>query len=131
MVHKLHGSLTFLGLLLASSLPLFAQMSSLEVKVEKKTIYLPAGSGQEPWNVTRHSIPLKDIQSGGPPRDGIPALSFPGFVSAGQADRLLKPTDIVIGVTVDGEAKAYPIRILNWHEVVNDDIGGRPVLVSW
>lgn len=101
------------------------------VKIEKKPTYIPAGPGQKPFDVTRHIIPLKDIQSGGPPRDGIPALNFPAFISAEQADRSLKPNDVVLGVAVDGTAKAYPVQILNWHEVVNDGIVSQPLLVSW
>ncbi len=131
MAHRLLRSASVFTLLALSSLPASAQGSRPEVKVEKKPVYLPAGRGQTPWDVTRHVIPLKDIQSGGPPRGGIPALNFPAFISAQQADRLLKPSDMVLGIAMEGQAKAYPVRILNWHEVVNDEIGSQPVLVSW
>jgi len=124
-------SLLLPGFLALSSLLVLAQGNHTAVKVERKPTYLPAGPDQKPWKVTRHLIPLKKIQSGGPPRDGIPSLNFPTFISAEQADGLLKPDDVVMGIAVDGVAKAYPIRILNWHEVVNDEIGGQPVLVSW
>jgi hypothetical protein len=43
----------------------------------------------------------------------------------------LKPSERVLGVALNGEAKAYPLRILNWHELVNDSVGERPVLVTW
>jgi hypothetical protein len=102
-----------------------------KVRVKKKPKYISAGRGQEPWDVTRHLIPLREIQSGGPPKDGIPALTNPAFVSANEANRLLRPSDIVLGVEFGGVAKAYPVRILNWHEIVNDDVGQQPVLVSW
>jgi hypothetical protein len=131
VVRKLYLSVVLSAILALSSLPLRTQASSPEVKTESKPHYIPAGPGQTPWNVTRHVIPLKDIQSGGPPRDGIPALNFPAFISAGQGDRTLKPSDTVLGIEMDGQAKAYPVRILNWHEVVNDEIAGQPVLVSW
>lgn len=88
---------------------------------------LPA-AGQ--WNFDNHSIPLDEIQSGGPPRDGIPALMQPKFIKAAEAD-FLDDRDDVLGVTLGGIAKAYPVRILSWHELVNDDFGGEPVLVSW
>jgi hypothetical protein len=94
-------------------------------------VYLPAGVGQKPFDVTRHLIRLEDIQPGGPPRDGIPALDHPAFTSAAEADRILKPKDVVLGVEFAGVAKAYPVRILNWHEVLNDDVGEEPILVSW
>jgi len=69
------------------------------------------------------------IHQGGPPRDGIPAIDRPKFVAAGQAK--LDAGDRVLGVALNGEAKAYPVRILNWHEVVNDKVGGAPVAVTY
>ena len=91
---------------------------------------LPDGRGGA-FDVTRHNIPLKDIEAGGPPKDGIPALTDPSFVSAKKADKFLKSWERVLGVEHKGVAKAYPIKILNWHEVVNDTIGDKPVTVSW
>lgn len=94
---------------------------------------LPA-AGQ--WNFDNHSISLEEIQSGGPPKDGIPALMAPKFVKAEQA-AFLSDKDDVLGVALGGIAKAYPIRILSWHELVNDDFGGKSMgeqgarLPSW
>jgi hypothetical protein len=99
--------------------------------VEKKERYIPAGPGQKPFDVTRHVIRLDDIQSGGPPKNGIPALDHPAFMSTSEADRSLKAKDMILGAKFSGVAKAYPVRILNWHEVVNDDVGEQPVLISW
>ncbi len=120
-----------LAAVMAASLVLAAQQGRPVVQVEKKPKHIPAGPGQKPFDVTRHTIPLREIESGGPPKDGIPALDHPAFVSAAEADRLLHPSDLVLGLEFDGVAKAYPVRILNWHEVVNDDVGSQPVLVSW
>jgi hypothetical protein len=75
-------------------------------------------------------IPADEIHAGGPPRDGIPALTDPEFVPAAQAD-YLAPDDRVLGLKLDGEARAYPIAILNWYEIVNDRIGGRAVAVTY
>ena len=75
-------------------------------------------------------VPREEILAGGPPKDGIPALLEPKFVSAQQAD-FIKADDQVIGVVVAGEARAYPIKILNWHEVVNDTIGKKPIAVTF
>ena len=112
-------------------LPSFASQQQPAIKVEARAVYLPAGKGQTPFNVTRHMIPLGDIQPGGPPKNGIPALDHPSFISAADGDQVLKPSDIVLGLEFDGVAKAYPIRVLNWHEVVNDDVGHQPVFLSW
>ncbi len=93
--------------------------------------YLEAGKGQPPFDITRHSVAIEEILSGGPPKDGIPALSNPKFVSASEGDRFLKKHDRVLAIEYNGVAKAYPIRILNWHEVVNDTYNGKPVVVTW
>lgn len=69
------------------------------------------------------------VHQGGPPRDGIPALIDPDFVTADQAG--LKDDDRVIGVAFNGVVKAYPLSIMNWHEVVNDRFGDRAVLVTY
>ena len=105
--------------------------SGREVKTETKPRQIPAGRGQKAFDVTRHTIPVDKIQGGGPPRDGIPALVDPVFLPAEQGGHKLAGGDRVLGIFLGGEAKAYPIRILNWHELVNDKVGGRAVLVTW
>lgn len=102
-----------------------------QVIVERKAKYIPAGAGQRPFDVTQHLIRLGEIQAGGPPKNGIPALDHPAFVNASEADRNLEASDMILGIAFKGFAKAYPVRILNWHEVVNDDVGKQPVLISW
>lgn len=82
------------------------------------------------WDLSEASIPVEDILSGGPPKDGIPALTAPNFVSAAEAE-FMRDDDKVIGFARDGVAKAYPTRIMSWHESVNDRIKGNPYLVSW
>ncbi|EAR23472.1 DUF3179 domain-containing protein [Nitrococcus mobilis] len=69
--------------------------------------------------------------SGGPPKDGIPAIDAPRFWNVRQADRHLGDGDVVFGVYHKGEAKAYPQRILVWHEIVNDVIGQTPVSITY
>ncbi len=103
---------------------------SQEITVEPQRKLIPAGQGQKPFDVTRHSIPLQEIHSS-VARNAIPSLNHAEFLSADKADRLLKHSDRVLGVALNGEAKAYPLRILNWHELVNDSVGNSPVLVSW
>lgn len=82
------------------------------------------------FDFTRHSVPLDEIKSGGPGKDDIPAITSPKFIPASRDD-FLKDDDRVLGVELAGAARAYPERILNWHEAVNDTIAGRPVLVTW
>ena len=123
-------STTFLPGLLSLGLLVGASSGPQTVIVEPRRNLQPAGPGKQPFDVTRHTIPLREIVSS-VPRDTIPALSDPTFLSADQVTGLLKDSDRVLGVSWNGEAKAYPVRILNWHELVNDTVGGRPVLVSW
>jgi len=76
-------------------------------------------------------VPYREILSGGPPKDGIPAIDEPEFVSIDEADAWLKPPEPVILVQVGEDARAYPIQILMWHEIVNDTVGGVPVTVTF
>jgi hypothetical protein len=81
------------------------------------------------FDVSNASISTLAIQRGGPPKDGIPAIDRPKFVPAAQAG--LRDGDRVLGVALEGIARAYPVRILNWHEVVNDRFAGRAIAVTY
>jgi hypothetical protein len=72
---------------------------------------------------------VEEILAGGPPRDGIPALDHPPFLRAPEAS--WGDDEPVLGAVVRGEARAYPVAVLNWHELVNDTLGGEPILVSF
>ena len=75
------------------------------------------------------SVAVAEILAGGPKRDGIAALLDPPRVDAEEAS--LGPDDWILGMVIGGEAAAYPIAILEWHELVNDTLGGSPILVSY
>lgn len=90
---------------------------------------LPAPAAFTVDEETFSLIPKDEILGGGPPKDGIPALTDPDVVPAHEAG--LSPQDRVIGVAIGGEARAYPLRILNWHEIANDVLGGRPIAVTY
>ncbi len=90
------------------------------------------------------SIPLDEVLSGGPPPQGIPALGFggdwqgaasatvqPRFISQEEATAWLGENEPVIVLVINGEAKAYPLQILTWHEIANDTVGGVPVAVTF
>ncbi len=82
------------------------------------------------FDVSNAIVPTDEILAGGPPRDGIPALSNPKMLRANEAS-YLSPEDRVIGITLNGESRAYPISILNWHEIVNDQIKGQRYAVTY
>ncbi|MGM0591838.1 MAG: DUF3179 domain-containing protein [Halobacteriota archaeon] len=73
----------------------------------------------------------KETVSGGPPKDGIPAIDDPAFESPSEADEWLDEGDVVFGVVVGDTARAYPQRILVWHEITNDVVDGTPVSVTY
>ncbi|MBD3309340.1 DUF3179 domain-containing protein [candidate division KSB3 bacterium] len=80
---------------------------------------------------SQHSVPYDEILSGGPPKEGIPAIDDPTFISVTEADEWLEPQEPVVLFRIDQKARAYPIQILMWHEIINDVVAGIPVVVSF
>ncbi|HEX2067773.1 MAG TPA: DUF3179 domain-containing (seleno)protein, partial [Nitrososphaeraceae archaeon] len=72
-------------------------------------------------------VPLDQIVSGGPPPDGIPSIDNPKFISVQEASKFLEDSELVLGLNINGDIRAYPLQILVWHEIVNDKVGGVPV----
>lgn len=75
-------------------------------------------------------IRVEEIAWGGVRVDGIPALDRPAMIPAAEA-RYLNPDDLVFGVEIDGDDRAYPLRVMNWHEMANDVVGGVPVSLAY
>lgn len=86
----------------------------------------------ENWKTdfTKHSVPLSEISSGGPSKDGIPAIDEPKFVPVAEADKLTD-RDPVMALEINGDARAYPFYVLMFHEIANDVVGGKPVAVTY
>ncbi len=78
----------------------------------------------------KHIIPLDKIKGGGPPKDGIPSIDNPKFATV-ENSQFVSDSDVVIGLKINDEARAYPLFILVWHEIVNDKVGGIPVAVTY
>lgn len=78
----------------------------------------------------KHLVPLDKIKGGGIPKDGIPSIDAPKFATVLEADFVFAE-NLVVGVHYKGESKAYPLFILTWHEIVNDEIGGLPIAVTY
>jgi hypothetical protein len=92
----------------------------------------PAGAtDQFSTDFSRHIVPYSEILSGGPPKDGIPPIDQPSFVDVDQANEWLEPVEPVVFVQVGEESRAYPLQILTWHEIVNDTLGGLPLVVTF
>lgn len=101
------------------------------------------GDGRDPatygFDLSQCLVPREEIVASGMPRDGLPAMDLPAVIDAGDVDPIrrerhasyLVTGDRVIGVVVGGRARAYPLRVLNWHEVANDTLGGIPIAVTY
>ncbi|MEN0088032.1 MAG: DUF3179 domain-containing (seleno)protein, partial [Pseudomonadota bacterium] len=87
---------------------------------------------QQDWktNFDKISVSEESILSGGPPKDGIPSIDDPLFIPIESA-RTYDDLEPVIGLTINGDARAYPLSVLTWHEIVNDTVGGVPVAVTY
>ncbi|MCH7555300.1 MAG: DUF3179 domain-containing protein [Proteobacteria bacterium] len=118
----------------------FPRLSALRLALPALILGLHASVAQaapgERWqyewpktDFTIASVDLADIFSGGPPKDGIPSIDDPSFVPVDEAD--LPDIEPVIGFGVGDDMRAYPLRVLMWHEIVNDVVGGVPVAVTF
>lgn len=77
-------------------------------------------------------IPVQEVMDGGPGKDGIPSIDNPIFVNANSPDaNYLEDDDLIVGILVNGIARAYPHEVLDWHEIVNDDISGLPITINY
>jgi hypothetical protein len=79
---------------------------------------------------SRTNIDLAEVVSGGPPRDGIPPIDEPQFIPVEDYEPI-SPHEPVISMQLNGEARAYPLRVMMWHEIVNDTIAGTPIAVTY
>ena len=82
-------------------------------------------------NGIKYLVDPTDIRGGGPPKDGIPPIDDPKFVPLEEADEWIADNELVIAVTYKGEQRVYPLQIMVWHEIVNEVIGGDPLLITY
>jgi Protein of unknown function (DUF3179) len=94
---------------------------------ENDDIVLAAVAAQDKNSI----VPLDQIVSEGPPPDGIPSIDNPKFISIQEAEEFLKGSDLIVGLNINGDTRAYPLQILVWHEIVNDIVGNTPVAVTY
>jgi len=87
-------------------------------------------SGWADTDFSKTSIDLKEFRGGGPPKDGIPSIDKPLFKPIAEITDIAA-REPVVGLEINGDARAYPLRILMWHEIVNDTVGGLPVIVTF
>jgi hypothetical protein len=122
--------------------PAVAQTDQAETLEPSVEVELRPGQLADPGPVTVNtrgwatdfgisSISYSEVLSGGVPKDGIPSLSAPNFESIADARTWLDGVSPVISLEIDGVARAYPLAILTWHEIVNDELNGTPVAVTF
>ena len=98
----------------------------LTLRADEVTINYSSAQGDRRGPGTRH---LKIITVLG--RDGIPAILKPDMISADFAAIMMDPNERVLGLSINGDHRAYPLNMLSRHEIVNDTVGGKPVAVTW
>ncbi len=91
----------------------------------------PGTEGIFRTDFTRHTVHYDEILSGGPSKDGIPAIDEPKYETVVEGDVWLEEKEPVVVIEMNGQARAYPLQILTWHEIVNDVIGDTPVMVTF
>ena len=122
--HRLVFVLGLVGLWIVSVAPGARAQSSLPPDA-------PPALQQFDTAYSKHNIDLSTLMSGGPPKDGIPSVDNPSFVSVGEASNWVSPEEPVILLEHKGTARAYPLQILTHHEIVNDRVAGTPVAVTF
>jgi Protein of unknown function (DUF3179) len=105
-------------------------VSALEEELSALRVRNPGLTNGFTTDFSKRAVPLSEFQSGGPGKDGIPAIDEPRFVATEEVD-FLEPKEPVVAAEVHGRARAYPIQILIWHEIVNDTLGGVPIAVTF
>ena len=122
---------------LPTAAPLMASPESMVQTVpdaeaeEARTRYQRLLRAQWDTDFTRTTISFDEIMTGGPPKDGIPSIDDPQFESIDDADLWLDDLEPVQVVDLNGDVRAYPVQVMVWHELVNDTVGGEPVVITF
>lgn len=106
-------------------------MLSCSSSSTQETEQNPDSQGDPDPQFNEWSIPVTEVLDGGPGRDGIPALENPNFVAAEDASAVLRDTDLIIGFKNGNDVRAYPHIILDWHEIINDNISDTSLAVTY
>ncbi len=122
---------------LPAVVPLMASPESIVQTVpdaqaeEARTKYQRLLLAQWDTDFTRTTISYDEIMTGGPPKDGIPSIDDPQFETIADADLWLDDLEPVQVVDLNGDVRAYPVQVMVWHELVNDTVGGEPVVITF
>ena len=114
---------------LVAAVVFLPQLRSLFLGFRSETVTIPGATASPAPGVENKTRDLDIITVLG--RDAIPAILDPVFVTPAEAVDQMLPTERVIGVSINGEHRAYPLNMLSRHEIVNDIVGGKPIAVTW
>lgn len=124
-----------IGAIIIAVLVVFVLSRGGETQKETVTIQdNEAGEVEKEIMITdgvQHSVSLNEVIGGGPPKDGIPSIDNPKFIAIAKADSFLTDSEPGIALDIDGVSRFYPFQILVWHEIVNDTVNGKRVLVTY
>jgi hypothetical protein len=125
----------FLGatllLFIAISVPLVFQQLNSQDTVNDISVDANSSEVQRTSDGTKYTVHPDELVQGCPSMDCIPSIDDPNYVSTAEADSWLNPEDKVIGVNIDNQSRAYPLRIMNKHEIVNTEVGNEPIVVTY
>jgi len=122
------GALMAIGLFGAVAVVQWEHITQIGASADRARAFVPAEVPPTLFDLTDLKVPQDQILRGGPPKDGIPALTDPKTVAVQDAD-FMRPDDRVIGITINNQSRGYPIKVLNLHECYNDTLGGVPIAV--
>ena len=123
-----HRFSTFLLIALVAEVFLLPQTRQSVLKLRSQQVTIARTPGQA-GNGGDSVVSLDIITVLG--KDGIPSIDNPRFVGPGEADQQMQSFETVLGVSINGDHRAYPLNMLSRHEIVNDTVGGVPVAVTW
>jgi Protein of unknown function (DUF3179) len=101
------------------------------ISVSPTTSSIAIGKANSADAQEKHIVPPDQIISGGPPPDGIPSIDNPKFISVQEASKQLEDSELVLGLNINGDIRAYPLQVLVWHEIVNDKVDGVSVAITY
>jgi len=104
------------------------QMTEEQIEINNEFV---SGEIKTTSDGTKYIVDPKKIKSGGPPKDGIPAIDNPKFVSVEEADEWIQDNELVLAIIYKDVKRVYPLQIMVWHEIVNDNIAGDPILITY
>ncbi len=120
--------IAFLLIALVAAVLLLPQIRQSVLKLRSQQVTIARTPGQA-GNGGDSVVSLDIITVLG--KDGIPSIDSPRFVGPGEADQQMQSFERVLGVSINGDHRAYPLNMLSRHEIVNDTVGGVPVAVTW